>query len=223
MLAAFYFMRVSYLFLLLFVALFSVHTAPAKTSDPEDWTKLSENKTLTIYARTKGKSTVRELKAVGVVEAPAWVVKNVLDDMENYENFMPYTAESKVMRRDGNVLIGYQRLATPFVADRDYTIRVVTESKPHASGGLAYLSRWVAANDLGPAEKKGIVRVKINEGSWRWEPLDGEQRTLVTYSIYTDPGGGIPRFIVNAANSQAIPKVFEALRKTVKDPKYSKK
>ena len=42
-------------------------------------------------------------------------------------------------------------------------------------------------------EVEGVVRVKLNEGSWLAEPLNGGKRTRLTYTLLTNPGGLIPR------------------------------
>ena len=116
-------------------------------------------------------------------------------------------------------MIGYQRLSPKICEDRDYTLRVWKKSWPGPEG-LTYLSQWEAANDLGPAEQKGVVRVKVCNGTWLLEP-NGSTKTHATYSIYSDTGGVIPAFIANHASLTAIKKLYEAIRKQVKDPKYA--
>ena len=86
--------------------------------------------------------------------------------------------------------------------------------------GRAYGCRWELANGVGSAESSNIVRVKVNEGGWLFEPA-GSSATRATYRIYTDSGGAIPAFIANTANEVGIGKLFEAVRKQVKEKKYS--
>jgi hypothetical protein len=85
--------------------------------------------------------------------------------------------------------------------------------------GLVYLNQWEPANEVGPAEKKGVVRVKRCEGGWLLEPEDAT-KTLATYTLYTNSGGAIPAFIANRASQIAIGRLFVPVRKQVKDPKY---
>ena len=49
----------------------------------------------------------------------------------------------------------------------------------------------------------------------------GSSATRATYSVYTDSGGVIPAFIKNAGSQIGIRKIFAAIRKQVRDPKYS--
>ena len=111
------------------------------------------------------------------------------------------------------------RLQLPLVSDRDYTLRTRNEVWQGDQGRI-YRIRWEPANDLGPARKPGVQRVNICDGGWLLEP-NGDDSTRATYVIYTDSGGAIPPFIANNGSRVAIRKVFEAIRKQVKDPKYT--
>jgi hypothetical protein len=85
---------------------------------------------------------------------------------------------------------------------------------------LTYLSQWQTANELGPAEKKGVVRLKVCNGTWLLES-DGPTKTRATYSIYSDTGGFVPAFIANHASLTAIKKLYAAIGKQAKEPKYA--
>ena len=82
------------------------------------------------------------------------------------------------------------------------------------------MSQWSPANDLGPPETKGVVRVKVCEGKWLLEP-EGITRTRATYCVYTDSGGSLPSLIANHVSLTGISRLFAAIRKQVKDPKYA--
>ena len=188
--------------------------------DPKDgWKLATQTKEITIYWRPRPGSSLKEFKATGPIDAPTQAVHAVIDDFENYPNFMPYTKECRMIKRESDALVGYQRISPKICADRDYTLRVWNKSWS-AAGGMVYLSRWEPANELGPAEKKGIVRVKICDGGWLLEP-DGAIKTRATYSVYTDTGGAIPAFLANHASQTGISRLFEAVRKQVKNPKYA--
>jgi len=64
------------------------------------------------------------------------------------------------------------------------------------------------------------VRVKICEGKWLLEP-DGAIKTRATYCIYSDSGGALPSFIANHVSLTGISRLFAAIRKQVKDPRYA--
>jgi hypothetical protein len=193
--------------------------AEESTNADDDWKLAVREKNIAIYSRLRPGSPIKEFKAIGPIDAPTHAVCAVIDDFQNYPKFMPYTTECRLIRRDGDSIVGYQRLSPKICADRDYTLRVWKKSWP-ASDGLVFMSHWSPANELGPAEKKGVVRVKICEGKWLLEP-DGAIKTRATYSIYTDTGGFIPSFLANRISLTGITKLFEAVRKQVKDPRYA--
>ena len=191
-----------------------------KPADPSDGWKIAANTHgVTIYSRVRAGSPIREFKATGEIDAPTRVVYGVIADFERYPQFMPYTTECRVIKREADAIVGYQRLSPKICADRDYTLRVWKKSWP-VSDGLVFMSQWSPANELGPPEKKGVVRVKICEGKWLLEP-DGAIKTRATYSIYSDTGGALPSFISNHVSLTGISRLFAAIRKQVKDPKYA--
>jgi polyketide cyclase/dehydrase/lipid transport protein len=192
--------------------------AGEKNEPGGEWVQDSVARGITIYSRTREGSGIKEFKSVGIIDAPASAVFAVIDDSEAYPTFMPYTAEVRVLKRDKDSVIAYQRLELPLVSDRDYTLRSRFQ-KWLGSDGAIYRIRWEPANDLGPPEKAGVLRVNVCEGGWLLEP-DGDGGTRATYSIYTDSGGTIPTFLANNGSRIAIRKVFEAIRKQVKDPRY---
>jgi ribosome-associated toxin RatA of RatAB toxin-antitoxin module len=197
--------------------------ANARAAEPEatpgEWKLISDKDGVAISRRQRPASN--ESRAIGEIAAPATLVHAVLDDVESYASFMPYTAECRVLKREGDSVVVYQRISAPLASDRDYTVRVHSSSK-QSEGGKVYSSRWETENALGPAEKSGVVRVKLCEGSWLLEPT-GPNTTRATYLIYTDSGGIIPTFIKNTGSQIGLRKMFAAIRKQVRDPKYAKK
>lgn len=177
---------------------------------------------LVVAVRERTGSDVREVRGVGSFDAPSWVIKNVIDDVARYKEFMPYTATSTVVTKGDGFIVSYQRLAVPLADDRDYTIKIFDESKEDAAGKIVWKNRWSEANKLGPPPVDGVVRVGVNEGYWQLEDLDGGKRTKATYYVYTSPGGSMPAFLVNTANEQAVPELYKSVAKAATDARYQK-
>jgi len=191
----------------------------SSVSPKDGWKLATDAKDVVIYSRPHADSNLKEFKAIGTIDAPSSAVGAVIDDFENYPKFMPYTLECRLIKREGDAVIGYQRVSPKICEDRDYTLRVSKKSWPGPKG-LTYLSQWQTANELGPPEKKGVVRLKVCNGNWLLEP-DGPTKTRATYSIYSETGGVIPAFIANHASLTAIKKLYAAIRKQVKEPQYA--
>ena len=79
-------------------------------------------------AAARGRDTTRS-KAIGEIAASTAVVHAVIDDVDSYPQFMPYTVECRVLKREGDSVLTYQRISAPLVSDRDYTLRVRTTFK----------------------------------------------------------------------------------------------
>ena len=203
----------------LFLAGFPTACAAAESTNKSgDWKLAVRDNDVEIYSRPHAGSSLKEFKAVGPIDAPTHAVSAVIDDFQNYPKFMPSVTECRLIKQDGDSIVGYQRLSPKVCADRDYTLRVWKESW-RAPGGLVFMSHWSPANELGPAETKGVVRVKLCQGKWLLEP-EGVTKTRATYSIYTDTGGYIPSFLANHVSLTGIKRLFAAIRKQVRDPKY---
>ena len=185
-------------------------------SDPAaevGWEVAKKMDGLTVYARDRQGSSVREMRAVGVIDAPPEKVWKALRAYDRYALDMPYTEEARVIaREDGDRITWlYTVINAPMVDRRDYVIRLVDETK--WKDGKGYLRvTWKPANDKAPPLPESIVRVQVNEGYWHLEPVEGG-KTKATYYVYTDPGGSLPRWVANRANSTAVPDVFEHVRK----------
>lgn len=193
-------------------AVFAVSTAQAldvKSPGP-DWTEAHRSSELVIF--TKDVEEDRSIVAVSEVEVPPEVVFNVLVDFERYPEFMPYVKESRVLSREGDSeVVTYARIAPPFVNERDYPLKV-RMTRGIALNGDVFRIDWTASPEA-QSEVEGVVRVRLNEGSWLAEPLSGGKRTRLTYRLLTNPGGLIPDFVVNLSNTIAIPELFEAVKK----------
>ena len=191
-----------------------------QSPDPNDgWKFVKETGGISFSSRARAGSSLKEFRAVGEIGASSRAVHNVLDDVVAYPDFMPFTKECRIIKKEGDALFAYQRLSPGIVRDRDYTLRICRKSWP-AQGGLVFLDQWELANASGPGEKPGVLRVKVNEGKWLLEPA-GAAKTRATYCIYTDGGGKLPALLANAANEIGISKIFIAIRNQVKLPKYS--
>jgi len=201
-----------------FVACLAPLPAAEKASGG-DWVEEAKGDGVVIHSRARAGSDLKEFRGIGMIDAPPNVVFAVLDDTESYPQFMPYTSECKILKREKNTVLAYQRLDLPFVSDRDYTLRSKHDVWRGPDGPI-YRIRWEPANNLGPAEKPGVSRVNLCEGGWLLEP-DANGGTRAVYSIFTDNGGALPSFLSNNASRIAIRKLFDAIRERVKSPKYS--
>jgi len=214
---------------LVFVFLIAIHLPAAaepkgpQSADPEagGWKLMSQSASLTIHNRPHKEAGIQEVKATGQINAAPDVVRRVFEDTDAYTQFMPYVIESRVVAREGRAVVVYQRLSPPMMKDVDYTMRMRFESYRAEGGGRGQWIRWDAAEDIGVAEKKKVVRLKVNDGYWLLEPTANEGQTRATYWLHSDCGKAMSPALVGIANRTTIPKIFEGVRSQVKREKYS--
>lgn len=165
---------------------------------------------LAVYTREKPGLDVREVKAVGQVDAPPARVFAVVTDYEHQVGNMPYVEKARVFSRTTLAVVFWAQANFPLVSRRDWVLR--TRLQPDLPGGI-YRASWEPAQvPQAPPPADGVVRLRVNSGSWTLSPLDGGKRTLAIYQLLTDPAGSIPAFIANRANTTALPELFARVR-----------
>ncbi|GMU02354.1 hypothetical protein KH5H1_64740 [Corallococcus caeni] len=168
-----------------------------------------------IKVRPRPGTKAKDIWAEGELKASAAQVQAALEDQESYRLFMPYVKESRVVRpTDDGGRLTYTRLDLPVVSSRDYICHVVTESKVAPDGTGVYQQRWKAEPDAFPA-RRDVVRLRLNEGSWRVESKDGGTSSVV-YKFTVDPAGSIPGFLANVGQKDAVVDTLRAVEKRAK-------
>ncbi len=178
------------------------------------WQQVARDDGIIVLARKPEGGSVSEVKATALVEAPPHDVWRVIRDYTNYTKTMPYTDESRVLasEQDGKVIVFHCLVNAPLVDKRDFIIRIRDESDWKDGKGFLKTA-WTVTTDGAPAEREDVVRVKLNDGYWLLEPREEGKKTFVTYYLYTDPGGSLPKWIADKANKTSVPDVLRAVRK----------
>src|SRR3981081_198596 len=70
-----------------------------RSVDPNDgWKFATKANEVAIYSRIRAGTRFKEFKAVGEIDAPTRAVHAVIDDLESYPHFMPFTTECRLIR-----------------------------------------------------------------------------------------------------------------------------
>ena len=187
-------------------------------NNPNPWDEVKNSDGIRLLVRDVPGSNIREVKVETVMDAPAEAIWAVVTDQPHYVEFMPYVVEVKVLPIDAgpNARYEYHYINPPLVDRRDYTLKATFEV--NAAEGK-YRRTWSAANDKGPGIRDGVVRLSICDGYWQIERLT-DKTARVTYWIYTDPGGAIPAWMANKANTTSLPKMIQAVRNRSLNPTW---
>src|SRR5262245_9848348 len=81
----------------------------SSVSPKEGWKLASDAKDVIIYSRPHADSSLKEFKAIGFIDAPTYGVHAVIDVFENNPKFITYTLECRILRREGDSIVGDQR------------------------------------------------------------------------------------------------------------------
>jgi hypothetical protein len=182
-------------------------------STPLGWKEASRSRDLAIFYQQNDTAHARAYQAVGDVDAPPGVVYGVVTDVQAQPTFMPFIKESTILRRlSATETLVYQVISPPLISSRDTIFRITTT--PGSSPTSVWRSAWTAIPDFQP-ERRGFVRLRIAEGTWVFEPLDGGRRSRVTYTSLTNIGGSVPGWMANMSTTTVIGDLYGAVRKRV--------
>ena len=99
----------------------------ADPAPADGWQLVKESGGVVLYSHAREGSRLKEFKAVGEIEATTRAVYAVIEDIDAYPSFMPFTKETRLIRRERDSIVAYQRLSAKICADRDYTLRIPQE------------------------------------------------------------------------------------------------
>lgn len=184
----------------------------------ESWTQEHNGDNMAVYSRAIANSEIREVMAESVIEAPPWQVFSALLDYSAYPAFMPYVVKNEIEKTHGNQTWVFQQLGFPWpISDRYYTLVMSHHDDPQYED--SYEIRWDLSDEESAQQGKGM-QVMLNRGGWRLVSANASQSTKILYYLNTDPGGALPSWVNNMANTIALPKVIEAVRERVQNTSY---
>jgi hypothetical protein len=173
---------------------------------------------------------------VGVIDAPPEVVWQVINDVNNFKNFMPRTHSSMAVAPENIPLILQKRparaeevekLLGPIPADpASYRIpggRYTVYFYSNLELPWPCHNRWyIIKGEKDETRAAGHYyhsswslvtgNLKENSGEWLLEPF-GPGKTKAVYRLCTDPGGAIPKFLVKEGTFTTMPQIIKAVRK----------
>jgi hypothetical protein len=197
--------------LLAAVALALCPTTPARAQVdvPADPLGVGDAGVVDVDLRERGE--VRELRAVGIIDAPTDVVFSVICDVKSARELVPHLGAFRVLVDHGDSALAYQRLEVPTMTPRDFTLRHSCRTEKDKEGHTLRVNEWRTDNSAGPPSVDGVIRLELNEGSWVLEEIDGGRRTRATYRLRIDPRGDVPAFIMSTAMKMQVPELYKKL------------
>lgn len=201
-------MRVAFL---LSLALFAPGAAFAG-----DWESVSDEDGIQVWQQpVEGTSLVR-FRGRGKVDASIKKILAVLQDWKRKTEWMESCVENRPVRFQGlGKRVVYNRTGStvPLVSDRDVVVQTSLKILEKERGVELYAR---ATNDKLAPEVDGVVRMPSLDLKWRLIAVSPTE-TDVTYEVQADPGGALPKWIVNLVSKKIPHKTITNLRKQVKE------
>jgi hypothetical protein len=179
--------------------------------DDGKWQKILSEDGLNVFTREMPNSKILGFKLEGVINAP---IDQIMENMRNVETSAEWTpdlAEKSTLEEISDAeAITYSRndLSWP-VSDRDF----VTHNKLflHKERKLLYVMTKSVIDQRSPP-RKGIERAWLSYSNIGLRPVS-EKRTYVEWTIFADPKGSIPTWVVNFYQRGFPVKFFKAVEK----------
>jgi ribosome-associated toxin RatA of RatAB toxin-antitoxin module len=144
----------------------------------------------------------RTFEAIGLINASANNVMQVLKDYKKYPDFMPNVSRIEIVEQSGNVAVLNYTLTLPLKIIKKYRLRLsVNEAEEQSSLIEWQMEEW--------PELKMEETIRDTSGYWRIE-AQSENKSLALYHLYTDPGS-IPfglGWIVDVLSKNSVPQVL---------------
>jgi hypothetical protein len=178
-----------------------------------DWQFSKEKNGVLVYTRPVEGFKIKEYKAIMEVDYSINQVSKVILDSSGFEEWLVDISKIQPAGTlpDGGVAV-YMVIDTPFpVQDRDIVVVLKeTESTDslikittHAEPGLVEI-------------QDDYIRMTFSSGLWLLEYIEGN-RTRVTQTNLSDPGGTIPAWVINMMLTSNPLKTFNNLRDYLAD------
>jgi hypothetical protein len=112
--------------------------------------------------------------------------------------------ERRVVSEGRDERVTYEKVKAPVVSDRDYALKW-TRSRSADRCVVRFTS-----TDAGVPPSARLVRVSVISGEWTFAAVNG--KTSVQYVSHSEPGGGLPPFIVEGPRRATE---VDAVRRTI--------
>ena len=182
-----------------------------------DW-KLERNKEgIEIFSRGSVDSRIKSLKAVCTVESTLSQLAAVLLDIKNQDEWFYHTSSSVLKEVSPSELYYYAELNFPMpFSNRDFVEHIIISQNPV---NLVMTMTVQNIPDFIPP-KKGIVRVMQSQCKWVVTPLN-KKSLLVEFTLFADPAGSIPVWLINLMSSYGPYETFKKLKTQLLKPEYA--
>ena len=197
------------LFLLMFMS-FSAQAA-------DNWELIKKDQGIRVYSKSGISGELIEIKAISHINSALKPFVALMNDVENFKNWMHATQEAKIIQREGPYHYTYYMLSDlPWPArDRDVVLNLRIY-KAEANRAVYIQSRNVRGVIN---EKDGVRRIQSVQTSWRFIPKNNG-RIRIVFQTKIKPNVQLPEWLAKKVYHIGPYHTILNMRKMIRDEKY---
>jgi len=202
----------------LLIILLGIMLTPVAVSSESGWKLALQRGGIEVFTRTVPGSDLDEFLGTMIIDAPVNVIEAVIDDVPASSQWMAYCKEARTIRtinENSNLVLNVTKTPWP-VWDRE-TLVLSTKQRDAKTGTVVF--QFHSVNDPTVPEGKKNVRIPSVDGRWVLVPV-GEKHTKVTYTVKSNPGGSIPKFVATQRSRDIPYRTLLGLKKMIQKDKY---
>ncbi len=182
-----------------------------------DWKLKTDDEGIKVYTKSLPGSKIKAIKIECTVQATMSQLVYVIMDINTSKEWV-YNTKSCVMLKQVSPLdlYYYSEVNVPWpVSNRDFVAHLTVAQNPSTKAVTV-----VAENlpNLVP-KKNNVVRIQQSDSKWVATPV-GTNLVKIEYTLFADPGGIVPAWLLNLFITRGPFESFKKLREQVKKPAY---
>jgi ribosome-associated toxin RatA of RatAB toxin-antitoxin module len=182
-----------------------------------NWQLSKDEEGIQVHVRNTSATGVKSFKGSMTINSRLNSIVALIEDTESYPRWLHNCKKANTLKKAGNNQV-YNYIVTKMpwpVADRD----AIVHSTHTQNNSTKQVLIELASEPNLAKRQPGLVRITTLLGQWRLTPLKHNQVNVI-YEMNVDPGGNIPKWLVNAMAVDLPLYTLKKFRNVVKEAKY---
>ena len=182
--------------------------------DDDNWVNLSYNDGLQIYSKNVDSHPLAALKIESKIDLPLDIIQSIIMDIEKYDSILKSSNGLETIQIDmnDNIKVAYQFIPIniPFMSHRHYIFQI--EKHDFSINYPKMLVEWYilesTSNYAKKFKKQNTIYLEDGVGIWMAKKNE-ENKIILSYRLYMNPGGSIPNFLMDKLNEDSIINIYK--------------
>ena len=182
-----------------------------------NWELVDQEEDITVYVRKQEGSQIKEVKIEGQIKCELSELVKALEDVEGQTAWVESTIKATILdKQDAAHFIFYQSTDMPYpVKDRDVVLRYSRQQDPNTKTVTIEFRNVEGQKDI----HDDYVRIPDIYSGYTLKP-DGAGHVSLDYILKIDPGGKMPKWVINMAITKGPIDTIRSLFDRIKSGHY---